>query len=646
MPCTWYLVLSTLCLVLDFNPCESGGFLLTFASLVPTCQNRLMGKRWIVTGNDQPCGNAAADFVAGLGLHPAACRLLTNRGLTDPEEIKRFLTPDWDRDVHDPFLFTQMPAAVERIFSALETGEKITVHGDYDADGVTGSAVLISTLREIEKRIRSSDVPSTEYRVPNSTIDSYIPHRDKEGYGLHPVTVDYLKERGTSLLITVDCGIASVAEIAKARKLEMDVIVVDHHQFGEELPDAILIHPKLPGEKYPFKDLAAVGVAWKVTCALVSEAGKRGLALPEAFDKWLLDFVAIATVTDMVPLLGENRVLEAYGLKVLNKTRRPGMQALIRAASGQKPKGLDTMSIAFGLGPRINAAGRMDHASLALKLMLAETDEEAEELATKLEGQNRDRQKAMTQMMEEAELQFAAASEWSVLAFWSEHWSPALVGLIAGKYLDRTGKPTIAIGKHGDRWVGSGRSQTPFDITESMRRAGDGFLTHVGGHMQACGFSFSSEMEVKVLVDKLIEQSSVALAGTEFAPTINIDAELRLGEVDWSLVETLAKFEPMGEANRKPVFMASRLQVVACDLVGQSQNHLRCLLRDADGKSIRFIGFNFGKRASEFGIGDLIDAAFDVDVNEWNGRRDIQCKLVDVRKSDSEKISSNCHPTV
>ncbi|MBI5655139.1 single-stranded-DNA-specific exonuclease RecJ [Candidatus Uhrbacteria bacterium] len=595
-----------------------------------------MGKRWIVTGNEQPCGNAAADFIAGLGLHPIACRLLANRGLTEPDEIKRFLSPDWDMDVHDPFLFTQMSAAVERIFSALESGEKITVHGDYDADGVTGSAVLISTLREIEEQVRShvkSQMSDVRSRELDSCVDSYIPHRDKEGYGLHPVTVDYLKERGTSLLITVDCGIASVAEIAKAKSLGMDVIVVDHHQFGTELPDAILIHPKLPGETYPFKDLAAVGVAWKVACALVSEAGRRGMAMPEAFDKWLLDFVAIATVTDMVPLLGENRVLEAYGLKVLNKTRRPGMQALIRAASGQKTKGLDTMSIAFGLGPRINAAGRMDHASLALKLMLAETDQEAEELATKLEGQNRDRQKAMTQMLEEAELQFAAASEWSVLAFWSENWPPALVGLIAGKYLDRTGKPTIAIGKHGDRWVGSGRSQTPFDITESMRRAGDGFLTHVGGHMQACGFSFSHELDVKDLVDKLMVQSSADLAGTEFAPTINIDAELKLGEVDWSLIETLAKFEPMGEANRRPIFMASRLQVVACDLVGQNQNHLRCLMRDADGKSIRFIGFNFGKRASEFSIGETIDVVFDVEVNEWNGRRDIQCKLVDVRRS-------------
>jgi len=589
-----------------------------------------MGKRWLMAGRDvQPCGDAGLNFVAGLGLHTVACKLLANRGITQPDAMAGFFGQDWERDVHDSFLFTQMVAAVERIFKALEAGEKITVHGDYDADGVTGSAVLISTLREIEKLLRAKKGEQVE--TPGiSNIDSYIPHRDKEGYGLHPVTVDYLKELGTSLLITVDCGIASVDEVAKARSLGMDAIIVDHHQFGAELPDAILIHPKIPGETYPFKDLAAVGVAWKVACALSVESRKRGLDLPEGFEKWLLDFVAIATVTDMVPLLGENRVLEVYGLKVLNKTRRPGMQALIRAA-GQKLGDLDTSSIAFGLGPRINAAGRMNHASLALKLMLAETDEEADDLAGKLEEQNRDRQKAMTHMMEEAELQFQAASDWSVLAFWSENWSPALVGLIAGKFLDRTGKPTIAIGKHGDRWVGSGRSQSPFDITESMRRAGEGLLTHVGGHMQACGFSFSHSTDVKLLIDKLMEQSTTDLAGVELVPTVSIEAELKLGEIDWKLVETLAKFEPMGEGNRRPVFMARDLKVVNCDLVGQNQNHLRCLLRDAAGKSLRFIGFNFGKRAEEFGIGSSIDAAFEVDVNEWNGRRDIQCKLVDVR---------------
>ena len=595
-----------------------------------------MTKRWQMVENEGVLGGEQGrTLVESLGLHPVAGRLLLNRGIVTAEEAVDFIEPNWDKGIYDPMLFRRMPEAVARIFKALENGEKITVHGDYDADGVTGSAVLISTLQALEKLMHDSARSTSDSRLTTSTIDAYIPHRDKEGYGLHSVTVDYLKERGTSLIVTVDCGIANVAEIAKAKELGLDTIVVDHHQFGEELPDAIIIHPKVPGETYPYKDLAAVGVAWKLACALCREARRRALPLAEGFEKWLLDFVAIATVTDMVPLLGENRVLEKFGMKVLNKTRRPGMRMLIKAA-GYGPGALDTNSVAFGLGPRINAAGRMDHASLALKLMLAENEKEAGILAQRLEEQNRGRQKAMQQMLDEAEAQFAAMADASSLGFWSETWSPSLVGLVAGKFLDRTGKPTIAIGRHGERWVGSGRSYNFFDITTAVRRAGDGILTHVGGHVQACGFSFHQDVAAATLVEKFMAEAAAALVGTETGPVLWIEAEIALTDVNWELVETLQKFEPFGEGNRRPVFMTRGLQVTACDLVGQTHNHLRCTLRDANGKSLKFIGFSFGKRAEEFSPGALIDVAYEVGVNEWNGRRDIQCKLLDARKADAE----------
>lgn len=621
---------------------KSGGFSVFCQRSDGVPESDDMTKRWqMVEKEDAPCGERGSALAEGFGLHPVACRLFSNRGLKTAEEIADFIQPDWDRGVNDPALFKQMPEAVARVFKALERGEKVTVHGDYDADGVTGSAVLISTLRELERLSRAmADGPGAVTYEPTdgpgsaiSNVDSYIPHRDKEGYGLHPVTVDYLKERGTSLLITVDCGVANVAEIAKAKALGIETIVVDHHQFGDELPDAILIHPKVPGETYPFKDLAAVGVAWKLACALCVEARRRALPLVEGFEKWLLDFVSIATVTDMVPLLGENRVLETYGIKVLNKTRRPGMRMLIKSA-GYEPGALDTNSVAFGLGPRINAAGRMDHASLALKLMLAENDEEATILAERLEEQNRERQKAMQKMIEEAETQFAVMVEAPSLAFWSETWSPSLVGLVAGKFLDRTGKPTIAIGRHGERWVGSGRSYNFFDVTAAVRRAGDGILTHVGGHVQACGFSFPQEVEAVVMVERFLAEAAAVLADSEVGPILWIDAELGLSEVNWDLVATLQKFEPFGEGNRRPVFMTRGLRISSCDLVGQAQNHLRCAARDADGRSAKFIGFNFGKRAEEFSPGSLVDIAYEVGVNEWNGRRDIQCKLVDVRRAE------------
>ena len=542
--------------------------------------------------------------------------LLANRGIKIEEEKAAFLSPDFETGIHDPFLFRQMPQAVARIFLAIENGEKITVHGDYDADGVTGSAVLITTLRELDSRLRGND-----------NIDSYIPHRDKEGYGMNPASVAHLKERGTNLIITVDCGIANVEEVALAKSLGMDTIVVDHHQFGDELPDAILIHPKLPGETYPFPHLAAVGVAWKLACALCVTAREKGIAIPEGFEKWLLDLVSIATVTDMVPIVGENRVLETYGLKVMNKTRRPGLKALINVA-GAELGAIDTETIGFVIGPRINAAGRMDHASLALNLLLAENDEEATILARQIEDCNRERQQATRKMMEEAEKQIVAR-ESRLIALWSDQWSPALAGLVAGKFLDKTGKPTIAIGKHGDRWIGSGRSVAAYDITQAVKISGEGLLTHSGGHVQACGFSFSNDAHLPLFVTRLQQHAAESLNEEECVPILEIDAEIALDDVTWRLVETLHLFEPYGEGNKKPLFVTRGLTVVTFDLVGQQKNHIRCRLRSPGGRTEQFIGFKLGDRASEIGIGKSIDVAYDVGINEWNGRTEIQCKLVD-----------------
>ncbi len=578
--------------------------------------------------------------------------LLANRGISSEEDKAAFLSPDFETGIHDPFLFRQMPQAVERIFLAIENGEKITVHGDYDADGVTGSAVLITTLNQIVES-RKSKVATLDSRL-STCVDSYIPHRDKEGYGMNPTSVALLKERGTNLIITVDCGIANVEEIALAKSLGMDTIVVDHHQFGDELPDGILIHPKLPGEAYPFPHLAAVGVAWKVACALIVTARRKGIEIPDGFEKWLLDFVSIATVTDMVPIVGENRVLETYGLKVLNKTRRSGLKKLIEAA-GAELGAIDTETIGFVLGPRINAAGRMDHASLALNLLLAENEEDAERLARELEAKNRERQQATAAMMAEAEKQLDAGhsreggnpesrmdprlrgGDTRLIAFWSPDWSPSLVGLIAGKFLDKTGKPTIAIGKHGERWIGSGRSVAAYDITLAVKIAGEGLLTHSGGHVQACGFSFSNDEHLPLFVERLQAHAAESLkdAGAHgLAPLLEIDAEIALDDVSWQLVESLAKFEPFGEGNKKPVFVSRGLTVVSCDVIGKLKNHVRCRLQAPSGRTEQFIGFKLGDRASEVAVGNIVDVVYDVGINEWNGRKSIQCKMIDFRENE------------
>lgn len=575
-----------------------------------------MQKRWRIL---EPTNVLAPE--AFPDMHPVGTTLLANRGITDALEAEAFLNPDFETGIHDPFKFARMKDAVARVFAAIESKERITVHGDYDADGVTGSTVVISVLRELERKMD----PTREA----SLVDYYIPHRDKEGYGLRMATVDILKERGTSLIITVDCGIACVDEVALAKTYGIETIVLDHHEFGEKLPDGFLIHPRLPGESYPFEFLAAVGVSWKFSCAVIAEARSRGLDFPPGWEKWLLDLVSIATVTDMVPLVGENRVLLTYGLKVLNKTRRRGLLRLVEAARGKGE--LTSESIGFGIGPRINAAGRMEHAEIALKLMLAEDEEDASQLAFALEQCNKNRQKAVEGMMKQAEAMLLERDHPSILVLWHPDWSPALVGLVAGRYMERTGKPVIAYGKHGEHWIGSGRSSSSYNITEAVKRVGDGILTRSGGHAQACGFSFVKDEDAEVFAKRLQEDAASRLKTEDLVPELPVDAEIALDDIDWRLVATVERLEPYGMGNAKPVFASRNLEVVDVGLVGSTGSHLRFTGRAETGRTQKFIAFKFGDRLEELNVGSRVDVVYDIGINEWNGRREIQCKVVDFK---------------
>ncbi|MFH1078003.1 MAG: single-stranded-DNA-specific exonuclease RecJ [Patescibacteria group bacterium] len=562
-------------------------------------------------------------------LHPIAVRLFANRGITDPLEAEAFLHPDWETGTHDPFLFSRMREAVGRVLEAIAIGERIAVHGDYDADGVTGTAVVLSALREVA--MRSGKDPDL--------VEWYIPHRNDEGYGLHHENVHQLKGHGVMLLLTVDCGIASVDEIAAARAHGIDVVVLDHHAFGDILPDAILVHPRLPGETYPFGDLAAVGVAWKFAAALVVAAREQGIAVPDGWEKWMLDLVSIATVTDMVPVLGENRVLLKYGLLVLNKTRREGLKRLVLAA-GRSFGSLDAETVGFVLGPRINAAGRMDHASLALRLMLAEGEEEAAGLAGELEALNRARQQATDRMMREAEGLLVDIEKHRAVAVWHPEWPPSLVGLVAGKIMDRTGKPCIAIGRNAGMWIGSGRSPGTFDITSCVRKVGEGILSRFGGHTQACGFSLEKDEDVPTFADRFRAEADATLTDEDVIPVLDTEALLTLEDIDWKLVETLQAFEPFGIGNLKPHFATHDVLVEESALVGQAGNHLRCVLRSPGGAVQKFIGFKMGSRLPDLAVGKRVDVVYDVGVNVWNGRTEIQCSLVDCRSSEEGRMSS------
>ena len=555
---------------------------------------------------------------------PQTRQLLWNRGIKSADEAALYFDPSWDTHQHDARQFRHLPQAAERIFSLIEAGERITVHGDYDADGVTGSTVLITTLRELEKKMSDRNRGA-------SLIDYYIPHRDAEGYGLHKATVDTLESLGTKLIITVDCGIACVEEIAHARQKGIDVIVVDHHTFGEKLPDGFLIHPGLPEETYPFKKLAAVGVAYKFATALLSMARERGIGIPVGWEKWLLDLVAIATVTDMVGLVGENRLLERYGLLVLRKTRRPGLLALFESAKIEAAN-IDTESVGFMIGPRLNAAGRMDHASLALRLMLAETMEEARPLAAELERCNRKRQDVTKVMMKEAEEIMAQTdmSDWPLRVLWHESWSPSLVGLVAGRVMERTGRPVIAIGKHGSTWIGSGRSPAIFDVTEAMRTAGDGILTRVGGHVQACGFALEAGDRLTELREKLIAHATTALKGVLLQPELLIDADISLESVGWDLWEDLERSEPFGMENPRPVFCFRNVFVAKSERMGEGK-HLRLDVSSTSGKRMKLIAFSYPTDVWVPEANRRADIAFTLSLNEWQGVRSLEGRIVDLR---------------
>jgi single-stranded-DNA-specific exonuclease len=558
-------------------------------------------------------------------LHPVILQLLWNRGVTTQEAIDVFLGPDWARDTHDPFLFSRMQDAVARVFASLERGEVITVHGDYDADGVCGSAVLMSTLRDICRALKFDE----------GKLTVYLPHREKEGYGLSKATVEHLHiHEKTNLIITVDCGISNGDAIARAKELGIDTIVCDHHTMPDVLPtDAILLHPLVPGEPYPNKHLCGTGVAYKLASALIHEARKRGTAMPEGYEKWLLDLVAIATVTDVMPLLGENRVLETYGLLVLNKTRRAGLRKLYEVA-GIVPGKIETWTIGFQIGPRLNAAGRMHHASGAFHLLMAEDDAQAEKLAEELNAANVARQRASDEMYRAAKEQIGEPGDRALLVAVSDGWPAGLVGLVAGKLSSEFGRPVIVAGRDADTFVGSGRSVPEFDITSALRAAAD-HLDRFGGHPQACGFSTTGEERFRLAIERMCACAADALRGVSLAPTVQIDADIALEDVSWELYESVIRLAPFGEGNREPVFALQGVTVLAAETVGADGKHLRLLVRSPKaGATKKLIGFGIGSLVHDVRPGAIIDVAVQLGVNEWNGNRELQLKVVDLKVTE------------
>lgn len=538
--------------------------------------------------------------------------LLYNRGLTTQEQVDEFLNPDYGQDTHDPFLFRDMEKAVARIDQARHNKEKITVHGDYDADGVCSSALLATVLKDL-----------------GMEVEVFLPHREQEGYGLNMDAILEIKNKGTSLLITTDCGITNIEEVKKAGEQGMDVIITDHHQVMENLPPAFaILNPNVEGEEYPFKRLAGVGVAFKLACALVK---KYPDVFKIGYEKWLLDLVAISTVTDMMPLLGENRTLVKYGLIVLRKTRRIGLKKLIEVCRGYNGE-LDTHAIGFQIGPRINAAGRMDHANAAYLLVMSQTELEAERLAKELDQANSKRQQMTDEYVQLAEAQIPDQKDEYIYFVGGTSWPAGLLGLISGKISDRYNRPCFAYSARDKEITASGRSIDAFNITEAVEELAD-YFSKFGGHPQACGFTLKEDKSFAESRDKLRQYAKDKLSEDDFVPVLNIDTTVELDDINWELYELLDKFEPFGKDNPKPVYLTHNLEIIESRTVGADGKHVRLRFKSAKGKEMNGIAFGFGLRSGECALGNKVDVAFNVDVNEWNGQRNLEMKVVDIRKT-------------
>lgn len=550
---------------------------------------------------------------------PVFLRLLVSRGLIDQEAIDRFLAPEYGGPATDPFQFRDMERAVERIIRAIQAEERIVVYGDYDADGVCGAALLVLALEQL-----------------GAKVGTYIPYRQTEGYGLNLRAVESLRSEGYTLMITNDCGVTNVNEVARANELGLDVIISDHHHEPPELPKAFaILNPNISGETYPFRGLSGTGVSFKLAHALLVRTdygATLGRPLAQGWEKWLLDLVAIATVADMVPMLSENRTLVTYGLRVLRKTKRPGLRALF-TVMGSESAGADEETIGFQIAPRLNAAGRLDHANSAFRLLVTGDEHEAAVIAADLEAKNRERQQLTERVVTEAKAQIGEPGERFALAVFNPDWPIGVLGLAAGRLVNAYNRPVLVMGESNGEVLGSGRSIPAFNIIENIERQRQ-YLSKFGGHAQACGFSLRKAGDREAFIRSFSAQAKEALKGVSLLPELVIDSECPLTAVNWDLLDDVNRLAPFGQGARPPVFAVLRVAILDAAAVGRDNRHLRLTVRSADGAVQRTIGFSFGSELPNLPIGRTIDIAFTLSADEWNGEQRLQLKLLDVHYAE------------
>ena len=536
-------------------------------------------------------------------------QILTARGLMTRAARQAFLQPDYTEVKHDPFLLPDMKKAVARLKQARQQGEKIVIYGDYDIDGLSATALLLDAFG----------------KFGFEGVDAFIPNRFVEGYGMTMGAVDKVRDMGADLIVTVDTGSLCHTEIAYAASLGIDTVVTDHHNVAETPPPSVAaVNPKFPGHTYPFRDLCGAGVAFKLVQALQTELD----GLPDGYEKWLLDLVALGTVCDIVTLADENRANVYWGLEVLKKQQRPGLKALM-AVAGIEPGQVNARHLGFGLGPRMNAAGRLETAQYALDMLVARDGLAALEASEKLEELNVKRRGIQDAIFEEACVQAEELADDRVLVVSSDGWNHGVIGIVASKLVEKYKKPVFIIGERGEEATGSARSFGDFSAADAVRAADD-IIIKGGGHGAAAGVTLETKKigDFRQRVNEFYDSLQLTNQERYLLPRADVEID-DFSEIDEELVANLAKMEPFGNGNPEPVLKITRASVLSMRRMGADGQHIKLALRDKNGKVLQMLAFN---ASEEFfrEPGDEVVVWFQPTINEWQGVRTVEGRLLHI----------------
>ncbi len=561
-----------------------------------------MHKKWEYQECDEEKIN---DIVNKFNISRLLATVLVNRGITDEKEIQVFLNPT-RKDFHDPYEMPDMKIAVNRIIDAIEKKEKVIIYGDYDVDGITSITVLKKFLKQC-----------------GLDADYYIPNRLTEGYGLNKNAIDLIKSNNYTLIITVDCGISAIEEIEYANSLNIETIITDHHEPMDILPKALaVVDLKRKDNKYPFKSLAGCGVVFKLIQAISIK-----LNIPENDYLKYLDIVCLGTISDIVPLVDENRVIAKLGLKLVQVTKNPGLKSLLNISGYNQ---VNSNAISFGIAPRINACGRMGHEKEALEMFLTENIVEANNITQKLNDYNLERQKIEKDILDEAieMIEKENCKDSCTIVLGSDKWHHGVIGIVSSKITEMYFKPSILICFEGEEGKGSGRSIPGFDLHDALVNLSDD-LEKFGGHEMAIGLSINKKNynRFKQNFEEYAKSKKIA----EIVPIIQIDKIIDFRDIDCNTVKELDLLEPFGEANRRPIFAYKNLKIDSIRALSDGK-HLKMTLKDGN-TLVSAIGFNMGELSKEYMIGDKVDIVGMLEINSFNGKDFVQINLKDIMKS-------------